>query len=109
MSMPGFHDGRHYTDYVEQVNQLKKEKRFDETEQLLISLVGATEAEDRIEERGVAPWYYEQLALIYRKNKDLSMEQSIFERFESQRHSPGKKPETLMARLTKIRETLRNP
>ena len=25
---PGFHEGHHYTEYVEQVNVLKKEKRF---------------------------------------------------------------------------------
>ena len=55
------------------------------------------------------PWYYEQLALIYRKNKDLLKEHAILERFESQRHAPGRKPETLMARLAKVRESLQAP
>ena len=109
MSNPGFHDGRHFTTYVDQVKQLKKNNQLERAELLLISLVGATESEDRVDKRGVAPWYYEQLALIYRKNKDLLKEHAILERFESQRHAPGRKPETLMARLAKVRESLQAP
>ena len=74
MSNPGFHDGRHFTTYVDQVKQLKKNNQLEKAELLLISLVGATESEDRVDKSGVAPWYYEQLALIYRKNKDLLKE-----------------------------------
>lgn len=108
MFKPGFHNGRHYTEYVDQVKQLTREKRLKDAEQLLMSLVDATESEARQESTGVAPWYYEQLALIYRKDKDLIQELSILERFGSQRHSPGKKPETLMLRLEKVRELLRS-
>ena len=108
MFKAGFHNGRHYTEYVDQVKQLTREKRLEEAEQLLMSLVDATESEARQESTGVAPWYYEHLAMIYRKNKDLIRQLSILERFGSQRHAPGKKPETLMLRLEKVRDLLRN-
>ena len=72
-------------------------------------MVATTESEDRVDKSGVVPWYYEQLARIYRKNKDLVKEHAILERFESQRHAPGRKPETLMARLAKGTESLQAP
>jgi hypothetical protein len=109
MSNPGFYNGRHFTTYVDQVKQLKKDNQLEKAELLLIYLVGATESEDRVDKRGVAPWYYEQLALICRKNKDLVKEHEILERFESQRHAPGRKPEILIARLAKVRELLQTP
>ena len=55
-------------------------------------MVATTESEDRVDKSGVVPWHYEQLARIYRKNKDLVKEHAILERFESQRHAPGRKP-----------------
>lgn len=105
---PGFHEGLHYTEYVEQVNVLKKEKRFAEAEKLLLELVNATEAEDSVEQFGVAPWYYEQLAIIYRGRKDITSECSILERYETQRHAPGVKPAALAARLAKAKNLLQS-
>ena len=108
MSDPGFFNGRHYTTYVEEAKELKKAKRLEELEHLLLELVSATESESQSEGVGVAPWYYEQLALIYRKNKDIIKEHSILERFGSQPHAPGVSPPKLMERLDKIKKML-NP
>ena len=107
MSQPGFHDGRHYTTYVDGVKKLKRDNQLGEAEELLIGLVDATEAQARVDGLGVAPWYYEQLALIYRKNKDIAKELAILERFESRDQARGKKPEILLARLAKVRESMK--
>ena len=56
MSNPGFYNGRHFTTYVDQVKQLKKDNQLEKAKLLLIYLVGATESEDRVDKRGVAPW-----------------------------------------------------
>ena len=99
-------DGKHYTGYVECVKQLKKEKRHSEAITLLQTLVKATEKESKESGFGVAPWYYEQLAIIYRKEKMYKEEVKILEQYQSQRKAPGAKPEKLKERLTKARELL---
>jgi hypothetical protein len=67
------------------VKQLKREKRHEEAIALLERLVQATEAEAEREgpDWGVAPWYYEQLAIVYRKEKRYADEVTILERYES--------------------------
>ena len=102
MSHPGFFNGRHYTTYVEEAKKLKKANRLEELEKLLLELVSATEYQSQVEGGGLAPWYYEQLALIYRKNKDIIKERSILERFRSQSPALGVKQLKLLERLDKI-------
>jgi len=46
-------------------------------------------------------WYYEQLAILYAKQKDRTTEIAILERYDSQRHAPGVGPSKLAARLEK--------
>jgi len=72
-------DGYHYTNHVERVKQLKREQRYEEAIELLSKLVDATENESKEagEGWGVAPWYYEQLAIIYRKEKRYDDEVAI--------------------------------
>ena len=62
--------GRHYTEWVEPVKQLKREGRLKEAEALLVECVDAVEAEASVEGSSVAPWYYEQLGIVYRKLGD---------------------------------------
>jgi hypothetical protein len=99
-------EGAHYTDYVEQVKQLKSEKRHAEAIALLLVLVDATETESTAAGAGwgVAPWYYEQLAILYRKEKQFADEVAILERYEAQPKAPGAGPGKLAERLTKARE-----
>ena len=56
---------------------------------------------------GVAPWYYEQLAIIYRKRKGYDSELRILGRFAEQKHGPGIKPAKLLARLEKAKQLRR--
>ena len=82
---PGYYNDRHYTTYVEEVKNLKRNGKLIEAERLLLELIKATEEENNIEDLGVAPWYYEQLAIIYRKQKDYTKEITILERFVKQK------------------------
>jgi len=105
---PGYYNGRHFTTYVNEVKSLKRQGKIEEAEKLLLELVAATEAESKVEKWGVAPGFYEELAKIYRKQKDYAKEVSILERFAAQRHSPGALPPKLMERLVKARALLEN-
>ncbi len=81
--------GKPYTEYVEEVKALKRHGRNDVAESLLLELVEVIEAEAAEQQWGVAPWYYEQLAIIYRKRKDRAAEVAILERYEVAPHAPG--------------------
>lgn len=48
---------------------------------------------------GVAPWYYEQLAIGYRKRNDIRSEIAVLERFAGQQRAPGATPPQLLERL----------
>jgi hypothetical protein len=100
---PGYYNGRHYTTYVSEVKNLKKSGKLEEVEKLLLELIAATEAESVAEGFGVAPWYYEELAKVYRKQKEYAKEVAILERFAAQKHAPGAKPPRLLERLEKAR------
>ncbi len=99
----GYVQGRHYTEHVEDVKQLKRERRHREAIDLLLKLAEATEAEARVEGWGVAPWYYEQLAILYRKEQRLDDEIEILERYEAQHKARGVLPGQLADRLKKAR------
>ncbi len=87
-------------DRVERVTHLKRADQESEAIPLLLAWLDETE-EDPF---GVAPWPYEQLAIIHRKSRDLGREQEVLERFASQRHSPGAKTGVLLERLKKVYE-----
>ena len=55
---------------------------------------------------GVAPWYYEQLAIIYRKRKDYLKEIEVLERFAKQKHAPGASPQSFWKDLRKLENWL---
>lgn len=95
----GFVDGKHFTEYVDEVKRLRRDTKSDEAIGLLLKLVDATEADSIVNGCGVAPWYYEQLAICYRKLGRLNDEIRILERFSQQRHAPGVQPPKLLARL----------
>jgi hypothetical protein len=70
---------------------------------LLLELVSVIEAEAAEERLGVAPWYYEQLAIIYRRRRDGAAEIAILERYAAAPDAPGLGPEKLLHRLEKAR------
>lgn len=98
--------GRHYANWVEPVKKLKRQGKFEEAEKILLACIDATERESAITNYGVAPWYYEQLAIIYRKQDRLAAEVAILERFMKQKHGLGVKPEEMADRLVKASELL---
>ena len=101
---PGYVDGKHFTRYIDTVKELKRKGEYDRAINLLLKLVEATEDESRVEGFGVAPWYYEQLAIIYKKIRDKDNEIKILERFTKQKHAPGVTPGKLYERLNKLLE-----
>jgi tetratricopeptide (TPR) repeat protein len=127
IKVAGSDNGVHYTDNVELIKQLKRDKKYDEAIEILLKSVELTEkeskkanakpvhedkyaflSEGRTTTWGVAPWYYEQLAIIYRKQKRYAEEVSILERYESQPKAPGVGPMKLAERLINARELLAN-
>lgn len=116
-------DDGHYTDSTEKIRQLKKDGKNREAIELLIKCVDATENESvKANSKpvhnekfaflgegrsnngwGVAPWYYEQLAILYRKEKQYQKEVEILERYEQQPKAPGVGPKKLAERLIKAR------
>lgn len=105
---PGLVDGKHYTTYVDTVKQLKREGKLDEAEALLLRLVDATEQEASVEGSGVAPGYYEQVAIVRSKRGDLEGELEILRRFARQQHAPGVLPAKLLLRKRKVEVKLRD-
>ena len=124
-----FIDGRQHFDWVDHIKNLKREERFKEAEVLLLKIIEADELEcqrvNNQEEKpehfdeyeiaigdpleislGVAPWYYEQLAIIYSKQKRFADEVAILERFAIQPHSPGASVPKLLGRLSKKKAKL---
>lgn len=88
---------------VDEVNTAKRERRLDDAMRLLLEEIDRQEAESRTGGFGVAPWYYEQLAIVYRKLGRQEDELVVLERFDRQIKAPGAKPAILKARLEKVR------
>jgi len=105
-SRPGHYKGKHFTEYVDTVKSLKREGRLGEAERLLLGLIDVMEEEERQDGYGVAPWYYEQVAIICRKQQRCADEVAVLERFAEQRKGPGAKVPKLLERLKKARELL---
>jgi DUF1680 family protein len=103
LSGVGYIRGRYYITYVKDVNELVQLGKLDEAENLLLELISATEQENKVGKLGVAPWYYEELAKVYRKNKNYVQEVSILKRFAKQKHGVGVKPKKLLERLGKAK------
>ena len=99
-----FVEGHHYTGYVERVKLLKRENRHAEAIELLLKLVDATENEAKVNGGGLAPWYYEELAGLYRKNNRPDDELAILERYNKQPKARGKHPEMIKKRLNELRK-----
>lgn len=110
----GSFNGKHYTEYIEYLKQLKREQKHDEAIKLLLELVCAIEREARMADKlnwgapwFIAPGYYKQLAIIYRKEKRYDKEVEILERYCDQTKAPGARVSELEQRLT-IAKNLRD-
>ena len=101
----GYIDGRHFLDYIPEVEELKRQRRYEDAAALLIRMVDAVEAEAAKEKCGVGPWYYWHLAIVYRKLHRADLELAILERFASQKHPRyGATIAKLLERLKDVRK-----
>ena len=91
-----------HPDLIEKVKKLKREEENEEAEKLLLEIIKATENHSAKTGQGVAPWAYEQIAIIYRKQKRLDDEAEVLRRFAAQEHASGAKPPKLLERLEKV-------
>lgn len=96
-------DRAHYTEHVPRIKWLESNGRSDDAIEKLLELVDQVERESRAKRSGVAPWYYEQLAIQYRRKKMFDEELAILERYEKQTKAPGAGAKKLADRLAKIR------
>jgi len=93
---------------LENLPSLKRAGRNEEAITILLQEIKAQEKEHQIHQWGVAPYYYHELAILYRKQKEYSKEVSILERFAKQKHAPGVMPAKLLERLSKAKELKQN-
>lgn len=100
----GNYRGKHYTEWVDKVKELKRDDRLDDALTLLNGLVKAVESEAKSTGHGVPPFYYEQIAIICRKRGDLAGELAILQRYDSQPAAPGSGAPKMAARLRKVNE-----
>lgn len=90
---------------VEQVKHLKRIGTYDDAVALLLKEIDVQERDARLKPGwGVAPWYYEQLAIIYRKQKRPDDEIAILERYKHQSKAPGAARLKLRKRLQRARQ-----
>lgn len=76
----------------------KREGRYAEALAILEKCMRFEEAQHD----GVAPWCYQQAAIINRKINDRDAELAVLRRFESQRHHAGALPPKLLDRLYRL-------
>ena len=97
--------GKAYFDYPEGIKRLKRENRLDEAAGLLEQLVIVVEDEAAHSAFGtewkLAPWYYEQLAIVYRKLKRYGDEALILERYIRHPNAIADRSRTFLARQQK--------
>ena len=98
-------DGAHYTEFVPRIEWLKRVGRDEEAISVLLKLVDEVEDESERKGWGAAPWYYEQLAILFRKQNRPCEEMRILERYERQKKAPGASVQRLMDRLARLRES----
>jgi hypothetical protein len=98
---PGYINGRHFVTYVNDVKEIKKVGNLDDAEKLLLRIIVVMEKLSKENNEGVGPWYYEELAKIYRKRREYDKEVTILKRFSHQKQARGAGPKKLLDRLDK--------
>ncbi|HNQ69004.1 MAG TPA: hypothetical protein PKN32_11540 [Bacteroidales bacterium] len=79
----GMVDGKHYTEYISEIKELKRQNKLDDAEKILLKIIKVLEEEAKIEGEDwfIAPAYFEELAIIYRKQDKISDEIKILEHY----------------------------
>ena len=96
---------KQYSAAISTIKYLKKTGPADRLARLLLDCVDATEAEAKAVRHGIAaPHYYEQLAILYRKQKRFEDEAAILKRFSKQPHGDSTKCKRLITRIDRALE-----
>lgn len=108
----------HFTEAVDDIKNLKRsidwhlwnqgvrdgiEEIILELEKILFWCIEQTEIESRTFSYGVGPYYYDELAKLYKSMQRTDLEIDILQRFSEQRHAPGVMPPKLLKRLAEIK------
>ena len=86
---------------VKSIKRAKREDRLADAEHELLQELDRQEARAQADGSGVSPWYYEQLAIIYAKQKRNADEVAVLQRYDRQPKAPGAMPAQLRNRLEK--------
>lgn len=95
--------GRHYTEWVPHLNELRAAKRDDESLALLLEIIDATERAAAVEKMDPPPGYTNRAAIIYRRRRDYAAEVAILERY-LRACPPGRGGGTVAERLVKAKQ-----
>ena len=92
--------GRHYTEYVEQAKELKRQGNLVDVLGLLEELIAAAAAEANRDRLAMPPWYAEQAAVVHRKLGDRASELAVLRRYVS--HPYASRDSSVHERLRKL-------
>lgn len=95
-------DGRPYHEHVAAVKTMRRAGNLDEAAGLLLRLIDAVEREAAIPLAGrvcVAPWYYRELAAIYRRLKMTTQAELVLVRLQVQNAKAAARGEAATKRL----------
>jgi tetratricopeptide (TPR) repeat protein len=91
---------------LENLPALKRAGRYNEAISILLKEIELQERDNQINHWGVAPAWYYQLAIIYRKQKDYENEVKVLERYLAQEKAPGVMKDKIVKRLEKAKTLL---
>jgi tetratricopeptide (TPR) repeat protein len=91
---------------LENLPALKRAGRYNEAISILLQKIEVEERDNQINHWGVAPAWYHQLAIIYRKQKEYENEVKILERYMALDKAPGVMKDKIAKRLEKAKTLL---
>jgi hypothetical protein len=91
---------------INEVKRMIRDGREEEAEPVLLELVAAIEREAQIHGGRLAHWYYERLAIIYRRRRDYASEIAILTRYCQYEGAKHAIPEGIQKRLDRARGLL---
>jgi len=92
---------------LENLPALKRSGRYNEAVSILLQEIEVQERDNQINHWGVAPAWYHELAIIYRKQKDYENEVKVLERYMAQEKAPGVMKYKIDKRLEKAKILLK--
>jgi len=85
------------------VQVLKRAGELDKARRLLLLLLDAIESEHRTLGTPIAPWYYEQMAIVCHKLDDVAGELEVLKRYATHMNGNlGTSDDSLLVRLRKV-------